>query len=179
MDKQGLYRFGDFFPKVDPSAYIAPGARVVGNVSLAENTSIWWNAVLRADLAPIVIGPGTNIQDNAVVHVGRDQACMLGSGVLVGHGAICHACTIEDGALIGMGAIILSGVTIGHHALIAAGALVSERTIIPPQTLWAGNPARCIKNLGPGMLQRMREGTALYLDLAALSSDDNSFIGSE
>ncbi|HOG63942.1 MAG TPA: gamma carbonic anhydrase family protein [Spirochaetota bacterium] len=172
MDKQSLYRFGNFFPKVDPSVYIAPGARIVGDVTLGENTSIWWNTVLRADLAPIIVGPRSNIQDNATLHVGRNQACILGTDVLVGHGAICHACTIDDGALIGMGAIILSGVTIGHHALIAAGSLVSERTEIPPQTLWAGNPARCIKSLGPGMLERMREGSALYLSLAALSRDD-------
>lgn len=176
MKKRGLYPYNGIFPQVDQSARIAPGARIVGDVRLGAHVSIWWNAVLRADLAPIIIGDESNIQDNAVLHVGRGQACILAEKVLVGHGAICHGCTIEAGALIGMGAIILSGATIGQHALIAAGALIPERTSVPPETLWAGNPAREVKKLGRAVLNRMREGVLLYQDLAALGlgAEDDS-----
>jgi len=174
MKKRGLYPYNGVFPQADQSAYIAPGARIVGDVRLGPRVSIWWNAVVRGDLAPVIIGQGSNIQDNAVLHVGREQPCILQENVLVGHGAICHGCTIGEGALIGMGAIILSGATIGHHALVAAGALIPERASVPPETLWAGNPAREVKNLGPGILARMREGTLLYQDLAALClSEEN------
>lgn len=101
-----------------------------------------------------------------MLHVDHTRGCIVGDRVLIGHGAICHACVIGHGALIGMGAIVLSGAKIGEEALIAAGALIKENTIVPPRTLWAGNPAVQIKELGPGVLERMRESTSLYRELA-------------
>jgi carbonic anhydrase/acetyltransferase-like protein (isoleucine patch superfamily) len=154
-------------PTVDRSAFIAPGAWLIGDVTLARGSSIWFNAVLRADLAPIRIGADSNIQDNCVLHVDHDGPCIVGAGVIVGHGVVLHACTIGDGALIGMGSTILSEAVIGDGALIAAGSLVKERTVVPPGTLFAGNPAEYVKELGPGMRARIKRGAAVYADLVA------------
>ena len=153
-------------PQIAPSAFIAEGARLVGDVRIGENASIWFNAVLRGDISPVIVGDGSNVQDNAVLHVDREKGCVVGKNVLIGHAAICHACTIGDGALIGMGAIVLSGAVIGEEAFIAAGALIKENAVIPPRTLWAGNPAVLIRELGPGVLARIRSGTELYTELA-------------
>jgi len=161
-----FYTFRGQSPQVSPTAFIAAGARLVGDVRVGEGASIWFNAVLRGDISPVIVGEGSNVQDNAVLHVDRDKGCIVGRNVLIGHSAICHACTIGDGALIGMGAIVLSGAVIGEEAFIAAGALVKENAIIPPRTLWAGNPAVMIRELGPGVLARMRSGTELYIELA-------------
>jgi carbonic anhydrase/acetyltransferase-like protein (isoleucine patch superfamily) len=160
------FRFRGQEPSIAPSAFIAAGARLVGDVRVGEGASIWFNAVLRGDISPVIIGDGSNVQDNAVLHVDHEKGCIVGSNVLIGHTAICHACTIGDGALIGMGAIVLSGAVIGEEALIAAGALIKENTVVPPRTLWAGNPAVMVRELGPGVLARMRAGTDLYATLA-------------
>jgi len=174
--KQNCFCFRGQVPSLAPSVFTAPGARLVGDVRVGENSSIWFNAVLRGDIAPIVIGAGSNIQDNCVLHVDRSRGCIVGDRVLIGHGAICHACVIGNGALIGMGAIVLSGAKIGEEALIAAGALIKENTIVPPRTLWAGNPAIQVRTLGPGILERMRGGTSLYSELAEsfLEQDETS-----
>jgi len=164
--EESCFRFRDLEPAIAATAYIAPGARLVGDVRIGEGASIWFNAVLRGDIAPVIVGEGSNVQDNAVLHVDRGRACVVGKNVLIGHAAICHACAIGDGALIGMGAIVLSGAQIGEEALIAAGALVKENTIVPPRTLWAGSPAVMVRELGPGALARMRSGTDLYKELA-------------
>ena len=166
MEEQ-CFRYKNSEPRIADSAFIAAGVRLVGDVSVGEHVSVWFNAVLRGDLAPVIVGEGSNIQDGAVLHVGRGQACRVGANVLIGHGAICHGCTIESGAVIGMGAIVLSGATIGEDAFVAAGALIKEGESVPPRTLYAGNPAAFVKNLGPGVLTRMREGVEIYKGLAA------------
>jgi carbonic anhydrase/acetyltransferase-like protein (isoleucine patch superfamily) len=165
LEKQ-FFRYKDSEPRLADTAFIAAGARIAGDVRIEHNVSIWFNAVLRGDLAPVIVGAGSNVQDNAVLHVGRGQACRIGENVLIGHGAICHGCTIGDGAVVGMGAIILSGAVIGEEAFIAAGALVKEGAHIPPRTLYAGSPAAEVKKLGPGVLARMREGVEIYKGLA-------------
>ena len=133
----------DFKPVVPhPSSLIFPGAVVVGDVTLGENCSIWFNAVVRADEAPITIGDGTNIQDNATLHVSEDKPLSIGANVTVGHGAILHGCTVGDGALIGMGAVVLDDAVCSENAMVAAGALVTPRTVIPAGTLAVGSPAK-------------------------------------
>ena len=117
----GLYPYRDTRPSVDPTAFIAPGARIVGDVTLGAGTSVWFNAVIRADSASIVIGAGTNIQDCAVLHTDPGVPCEVGERCAIGHGAIVHACRIGRGSLIGMGAVVLTRAVIGDESLVAAG----------------------------------------------------------
>ena len=129
-------------PSVDASAFVADGARIVGDVSLAAGASVWYNAVLRGDSARIVIGPGSNVQDNVSVHVDSGHPVVVGAKVSIGHNAVVHGCTIGDGSLIGMGSVILSGAVIGEGCLIAGGAVVLGGTEIPSGSLVAGVPAK-------------------------------------
>src|SRR6266542_5358429 len=122
-------------PELGRGAYIARGAVVVGDVTIGDYSSIWYNAVLRGDINRIVVGHDTNIQDNAVLHLADDYPCLLGNYVTVGHSAIVHACTVGDECLIGMGAIILDGSVIGEQSLIGARALITQKTEIPPGSL--------------------------------------------
>ena len=135
-------------PTVGPRALLAPGAAVVGDVRIGPDASIWYTAVLRADLAPIVVGAGANVQDGTVVHVADDTPCEIGEGTVVGHRAMLHACRIEAGCLIGMQATILDEVVIGHGSVVGAGALVTQRTVIPPRSLVLGAPAKVVRKLG-------------------------------
>lgn len=129
-------------PRIHPTAYVVPGATVIGDVTLMEETSVWYGAVLRGDINRIIIGPRSNVQDNAVVHIDTPNETRLGELVTVGHSAIVHACIIDDEVLIGMGAIILDGAEIGARSIIGANALVTLGTKIPPGSLVLGSPAK-------------------------------------
>jgi carbonic anhydrase/acetyltransferase-like protein (isoleucine patch superfamily) len=135
------------FPDIHASAYIAASADVIGRVSLGEESSVWYHATLRGDINSISIGPRSNIQDNAVIHLADDHGCQVGELVTVGHSAILHACTVEDETLIGMGAIILDGAVIGARSIIGAGTLVTGGTIIPPGSLVVGSPGKVVRTL--------------------------------
>jgi carbonic anhydrase/acetyltransferase-like protein (isoleucine patch superfamily) len=134
-------------PVLDPSAFVAPGARVIGGVTLSEGSSVWYNAVVRADGDTITVGVGSNLQDNVSVHVDSGRPVVIGENVSVGHNAVVHGCTIGDGSLIGMGSVILSGAVIGEGCLIAGGAVVLEGAVIPPGSLVAGVPAKVRREL--------------------------------
>ena len=151
MDKltAQLTKFLHKKPTVGTSVYIAQGAVVVGDVTIGDHSSVWYNAVLRGDINRIVIGHHTNIQDNAVLHLADDLACELGNYVTVGHSAIVHACQIRDEVLIGMGATVLDGAEVGSQSLIGAGALITQGTRIPPGSLVFGSPAKVVRELGP------------------------------
>ena len=149
-------------PDIHPSAFVAPGAVVRGEVHLAENSSVFYNAVLRGDRAPISIGEGTNIQDNCVVHVEYDLPVTVGKNVTVGHGAILHGCTVGDETLIGMGAIVLNGAQIGKSCLIGAGALVTQNAVIPDGCMAVGSPARVKRPLTPEEMDGLRQSAAYY-----------------
>jgi carbonic anhydrase/acetyltransferase-like protein (isoleucine patch superfamily) len=136
-------------PDIDPSAFVAAGARVIGAVTLAEGSSVWYNAVLRGDSDAITIGAGSNLQDNVSVHVDAGHPVVIGSDVSVGHNAVVHGCAIGDGSLIGMGSVVLSGAVIGEGSLVAAGAVVLEGMIVPPGSLVAGVPAKVRRELSP------------------------------
>ena len=129
-------------PSIDDSAFVADGARIVGDVTLQTGASVWYNAVLRGDSAGIVIGPGSNVQDNVSVHVDAGHPVIVGAKVSIGHNAVVHGCTIGDGSLVGMGSVILSGAVIGDGCLIAGGAVVLGGSEIPAGSLVAGVPAK-------------------------------------
>ena len=129
-------------PTIPETAWIADTATVRGDVTLGEDVSVWFGAVLRGDEAPIRVGDESNVQDGAVLHVSANFPCKVGKRVTIGHRAIVHGCTIEDNVLIGMGAIVLDGAHIGHGAVIGAGALVAPGMNVPPNTLVLGVPAK-------------------------------------
>ena len=152
-------------PDVERASFLAPSADIVGEVFLAKDVTVWFNATVRGDMASIKIGEGTNIQDNAVVHVNTDMPTSIGKGVTVGHGAIIHACTIGNDCLIGMGAIILDEAVIGDECLVAAGALVTPRKQFPPRSLIVGSPAKAVRTLTDEEIQDIRENGNHYIEM--------------
>jgi len=134
-------------PDIDPTAFVAAGARIIGAVTLAEGASVWYNAVLRGDSDSISVGEGSNLQDNVTVHVDAGHPVQIGRDVSVGHNAVVHGCTIGDGSLIGMGSVVLSGAVIGEGCLVAGGAVVLEGSVIPSGSLVAGVPAKVRREL--------------------------------
>lgn len=154
-------------PTLGRDIFVAPGARLVGDVTLGDHSSVWFNAVLRGDINRIVVGHHTNIQDNAVLHVADDFACLVGNWVTVGHGAIVHACTIEDETLVGMGATILDGAVIGAQSLIGANALVPQGFRAPPGSLILGIPARVVRALDAAERARLKTWAEKYVTVAA------------
>lgn len=154
-------------PTIAESAFVAAGARIVGAVNLAEQSSVWFNAVVRGDSASITLGERSNLQDNVSVHVDVAHPVVIGSDVSVGHNAVVHGCTIEDGSLIGMGSVILSGAVIGAGSLVAGGAVVLEGTIVPPGSLVAGVPAKVRRELTDEEKARLLNNAAVYLSHSA------------
>ena len=147
---------------VNNGAWVANNATVVGDVTLGEDASIWYGAVVRGDSGVITIGDRTNIQDNCVVH----EKTTIGKNCTVGHGAIVHGCTIGDNSMVGMGAIVLTGAKIGKHCLIGAGAVVTGKTDAPDGSLLLGNPARIVKEVSPEMIAEIEKDAAFYVRLA-------------
>jgi gamma-carbonic anhydrase len=134
-------------PRLGEGVYIAAGAVVLGDVTLGDRSSVWYNAVLRGDINRIVVGSHTNIQDNTVVHLADDYPCVIGERVTVGHSAIVHACTVADEVLVGMGSVVLDGAVIGAQCIIGARALVAEGAQVPPGSLVLGVPGRVVRAL--------------------------------
>ncbi|GIP32409.1 gamma carbonic anhydrase family protein [Paenibacillus sp. J2TS4] len=152
------------FPVLHPTVFIAEGVHIIGDVTIDEECSVWYNTVLRGDLAPIRIGRRSNIQDGCIGHVNTGQPLLVGEEVSVGHGAIIHGCEIGNGSLIGMGAILLNGAQIGEYSMIGAGSVVTENKIIPPYTLSLGTPARVVRELTEADLERMKRTMQGYVE---------------
>lgn len=153
-------------PRLGERVFVAPTATVVGDVELGDDVSIWFGAVLRADLQCIRIGARSNIQDNAVVHVDSpDAPTIVAEDVTVGHAAILHGCRVERGALVGMHATVLDHAVVGEEAMVAAGALVPPGMHVPPRTLVAGVPAKVRRELEPGEIERLKRGAQVYVTL--------------
>ena len=150
-------------PVVDDDAFVAAGAVIVGNVRLGAGSSVCYNAGLRAEAAPIVLGADSNLQDTVVCHVDAGFPLTIGRGVSVGHGAVLHGCTVEDECLIGMGATVLNGAVIGSGSLVAAGAVVLEGTVVPPGSLVAGVPGKVRRELSDAEREGIRRNAAAYL----------------
>ena len=156
-------------PRFDDSNFIAPTAAVIGDVTLGRGASIWYGASLRGDVHFIRVGAGSNVQDNATVHVSRGtHPCVIGDGVTVGHNAVVHGCTVEDDCLIGMAAVVLDGAVIGAGSLVGAGALVTGNTIIPPGSLVLGAPARAVRSLTEAEVETIRANAAHYVRMSAM-----------
>ncbi len=169
-----LISFEGIAPRIDPGAFVAPGARLIGDIEMAADSSVWYNCVLRGDMNRIRIGARSNIQDGSVIHVdppregGPDVGfpCLIGEEVLIGHLAMVHGCILHDRAFVGLGSIVMDGCEIESDAMLAAGAMLTPGKRIPSGQLWAGRPARYVRDLTPGDLAGMRQGVAHYVDLA-------------
>ena len=153
-------------PRIHPTAFIASTAAVMGDVTLGEDASVWYGAVLRGDMAPIIVGSQSNIQDGSVVHVDEGVPCTIGRRVGVGHRVILHGCTVEDDCLIAMGSILLNGVLIGTGSVVAAGAVVPEGMRVPPGSLVMGVPGRIVRAVDPALSERMAATWRHYVDEA-------------
>jgi carbonic anhydrase/acetyltransferase-like protein (isoleucine patch superfamily) len=153
-------------PTIEENVFIAPGAMIIGNVTIREGASIWYNAVVRGDSAPIVIGQRTNIQDNCVLHVDEDAPLTIGDECTVGHGAIVHGATVADHVLVGMNAVVLSHAQVGAHTIIGASALVGEHKNIPEGVLVLGVPARVARSLSAEEIAYIVSRAAGYYERA-------------
>lgn len=157
---------------IHPSAWIAPGAFIRGDVTLGEKVSIWYNAVLRADQESISIGRESNVQDNCVIHGDAGNNVVVGEQVTVGHGAILHGCTVEDRCLIGMNAVVLDHAVIGEGSIVGAGAVVAAGTVVPPRSLVVGTPAKVKRTLTDEDVASNLENIEEYLGLMAIGMAD-------
>jgi len=151
-------------PRLHPDAWVANSAVVIGDVQLAAGASLWPTAVARGDVCPIVVGPGSNVQDGAILHGDPGQPVMIGADVTIGHRAVIHGATLEDGCLIGIGAIVLNGVTVGAGALVAAGSVVTRD--VPPRSLVMGAPAQVKRELSAEVVAEQRQHARRYQQLA-------------
>ena len=166
-----LYRLNSRTPQVDPSAWVAPDANVIGNVILERKTSVWFGTTLRGDNELIKIGAGSNIQENVVIHTDIGYPVQVGENCTIGHKVILHGCEIADTSLIGMGAIVLNGAKIGKNCLIGAGALITENKVIPDGSLVVGSPGRVVRALSAKEIQGLAASALHYQENAAQFRD--------
>ncbi|MGM0500006.1 MAG: gamma carbonic anhydrase family protein [Bacillota bacterium] len=162
-----LYKFKKKSPKIAEKTFIAPGSNIIGDVEIAEHSSIWYNTVLRGDIKKIKIGKYSNIQENSTVHVEQNLGVDIGDYVTIGHNTVIHACKIGNKSLIGMNATILSGAKIGEGSIVGAGAVVPENAEIPPGSLAVGVPAKVIRSITKEKIIELKQHALHYADLAA------------
>jgi len=159
--------FGGHAPRFGEGVFVAPNATIVGDVELADEVSVWFGAVVRGDIGAIRVGPRTNVQDLACLHLTDGVSTTnIGADVTIGHGAILHGCTVEDGCLIGMGSIVLDNAVVGAGSVVAAGALVPPRMVIPPRSLVKGSPAKVVRAVNEAEGRLGVDGAAHYVDSA-------------
>jgi carbonic anhydrase/acetyltransferase-like protein (isoleucine patch superfamily) len=168
-----LISFGGKAPQIDASAFVAPGARLIGDIEIGPEASVWYNCVLRGDVNRIRIGARTNIQDGSVIHVDSPRTghesghpTIIGEEVLIGHLAMVHGCLLHDRAFVGLGAIVMDGCEIESGGMLAAGAMLTPGRRVPAGQLWAGRPAKYVRDLSQEELAAQREGVAHYVALA-------------
>lgn len=163
--KNSIYSWNGQSPKLSESVFVAPGARIIGNVEIGENSSVFYNAVLRGDIAAIKIGKRTNIQDNVTIHLSTGCDVIIGNDVTIGHNAVIHACTIEDGVTIGMGAVIMDGAHIRKNSIVGAGSVVTAEKDFPENSLILGLPAHFSRELTKEEVQSSLDNAQAYVDL--------------
>ncbi|EFN55451.1 hypothetical protein CHLNCDRAFT_35390 [Chlorella variabilis] len=177
---QSVQAFAGKRPQLADSVFVAPNASVVGDVKIGSGASIWYGAVVRGDVNSVVIGDRTNVQDNVLVHVakhnmaGKALPTQIGSNVTIGPGATIHAATIEDCVVVGMGAVIMDGAKVESKSVVAAGALVPPGTVIPSGQVWAGSPAKFLRNLIEDEVQFVSAAADSYSQLALLHAEENA-----
>lgn len=169
MKERQIISFRDSVPDIAPNVYVSEGVRIVGNVEIQKDCGIWFNTVIRGDVAKVVVKKGSNIQDNSTLHVGHGYPCIVGENVTVGHNVLLHGSVVGDHCLIGMGSILLNGSEIGEYSVVAAGSLVTQKSKFPPRSLIMGSPAKVVRELsneeikqrifspGEGYLKRSKE----------------------
>lgn len=163
-----LRPFGEKSPSVRASAFVAPGAVVVGDVEVGERSSIWFGCVLRGDVNAIRIGARTNVQDLTTIHVtSRTHPTVVGDEVTIGHRVVLHGCTIKDRCLVGIGSVVMDGAVVGPEAVVGAGALVPPGMVVPPRTLVMGSPAKVKRDLAPEEIEALRRSAENYVEYAA------------
>jgi carbonic anhydrase/acetyltransferase-like protein (isoleucine patch superfamily) len=163
-----VYKLQDSSPTIASSAYVAPSACVIGNVALAELSSVWFGAILRGDNEIIRIGQGSNVQDGAILHTDPGFPLIVGNRVSVGHQAMLHGCTVGDGSLIGIQAVILNAAVIGKGCLVGAGAVITERKVFADGTLILGAPAKVVRELTPEERDNLLKNAAHYAERGAI-----------
>lgn len=163
-----IYSIDDQQPILHPSAWVAPGAAVIGQTELKADSSVWFGAVIRADNDRIVIGERSNVQDCAVLHIDDGVPLTVGNDVTIGHHAMLHGCTIGDGSLIGIKAVVMNRAVIGRNCLIGANALIPEGRVIPERSLVVGSPGRIVRELTDEEVAALMEGSAQYVAKAKL-----------
>lgn len=168
-----IYNYKDKKPDTENAVFIAPSADIIGEVKLGKNSNIWYNSTLRGDIAPVIVGENTNIQDNSILHVDHDTPCIVGSNVTVGHGVILHGTEVKEGCLIGMGAILLNKSVISENSVVGAGALVTEGKTFPPRSLIIGSPARRVREITDGELKKMKANIDEYIMLGKGTASSN------
>jgi carbonic anhydrase/acetyltransferase-like protein (isoleucine patch superfamily) len=175
MGDARLLTIGGKTPRIDPAAFVAAGAVLIGDIELGPEASIWYNCVLRGDVNRIRIGARSNIQDGSVIHCDSPRPgtpdghpTIIGADVLIGHMAMVHGCVLHDRAFVGLGSIVMDGCEIGSDAMLAAGAMLTPGRRIPSGQLWAGRPAKYVRDLTEADIAGMRAGVAHYVELAKL-----------
>ncbi len=173
--KANILSYNGIRPKIGQDSFIAPGSNIIGDVEIGTQVGIWFNCVVRGDVAEIRIGDRTNIQDGTVIHVTRNgHPTIIGKGVTVGHKAVLHACRLEDSCFIGMGAVIMDDVVVESGAMVAAGALVPPRKIVKSGQIWAGNPAKYFRDLTPeesAFIKKSEENYVKHVEEYLLNSE--------
>lgn len=159
-----LYRLGHKSPQIDPQSWVAPNATIIGDVRLAKNASIWWNATLRGDNNPISIGENSNIQDGSVLHTDGGIPLNIGSNVTVGHLVMLHGCTVGDGSLIGIGSVLLNRCVIGQHCIVGANTLIPEGKIFTDRSLIVGSPGKVVRQLSDVEVANLARSAEHYVN---------------
>lgn len=161
-----IFKLGDKTPQIDTSAWVAPNATVIGDIRLAANTSIWWNATLRGDNDPITIGENTNIQDGSVLHTDEGIPMSIGANVTVGHLVMLHGCTVGEGSLIGIGSVVLNRAVIGKNCIVGANSLIPEGKVYPDRSLIVGSPGKVVRELTDDEVAKLQKSAAHYVNNA-------------
>ena len=172
-----LYALGPHRPQIDPAAWVAPDANVIGQIVLQAGASVWFGCTLRGDNEPIVVGQGSNVQENVICHTDMGFPLTIGAGCTIGHKAMLHGCTIGENSLIGMGATVLNGAVIGKNCLIGAGALITEGKEIPDGSLVMGAPGRIVRQLDDAAIAGLRASARHYQENAARFRDELATVG--